>query len=892
MINQEVVKTILKNKYFRIVLALLPILILLLNAQFRWFRLPWSNPEAMEAVPRKSAVILQSPNWFTARSQFSKLPYRKGLEATLLFEKWQKDGNEIEKYFNQGGTDKELQKKLSEVAASIVTDASDFQLLHIFEGLGNHFDIKSFVEKAAAGKTIEETWFNGTFLYCIKGESGNNYTFSYNSGLLLVSPKTMLVEYGIDQLAHFGTNVTRSSHFRKVFKESSTGDHEMKLLVNSASLPSFLSIIVPAEKQNEVGQFAGLFDWVGLGLDFTTQSLNFRGSITPEKSQMLYALGRQSTPVNSSIATVVPDNVAFMLYQSADNFDKLCRAAGVGSRSDFSKLIQPLTDKECAFVLFESATKNFRAEKVVLVKLEDADAALKKIQNYKDEKEPKTLNHLNYTLRQLPVSELFEGYYGSTASPVSNPWYVIIDNYAVFANSSETLKIWIDKCNFGQTLANSPLWQQITDNNQSLGCMALFVRSEACFQLLNSYTKDILSTGLLQHFSDFKHLTPLYMGFTAMGNRLSINGKISFEKTQKVAANIAWRTDLLAPCASRPFVLKNPLNGKSEVMIQDTENRLYLINTDGQIMWNRRLDGRLLSEIFLIDYYGNGESQFVFNTADKVYFLNRKGEDLTRQMDIPEKAIAGMLSVNYGPGTRFYIGCTNNNIYGFEKDGSPLDGWSPQSDGGKIRFPMQHFKDGDKDFIGYIDQAGTFFFFDRNGKRRFSPTATQASYNSTFGIDEKARRIAIGDKSGYIHILNFDGQKFSLHPDIGAKTSAYSFAYTDVIGDERKDYILQCGAQVGCYYYDGKDFKKSFVTTLPLPVANVFPVQISGQDKGAVGCTSFDKKKIFLLDGTGKLYPDFPLAGSTTFTTTDLFDDGTTTVITGLDQSVYVYRLR
>ena len=73
--------------------------------------------------------------------------------------------------------------------------------------------------------------------------------------------------------------------------------------------------------------------------------------------------------------------------------------------------------------------------------------------------------------------------------------------------------------------------------------------------------------------------------------------------------------------------------------------------------------------------------------------------------------------------------------------------------------------------------------------------------------------------------------------------------------------------------------------------ARISPQQFLPKQKAFLGTVCAAKNQISLLDGTGKLLPQFPLEGTTAFSIVDLLGDGKPVVLVGNGASVVAYSL-
>src|SRR5690606_37333057 len=81
--------------------------------------------------------------------------------------------------------------------------------------------------------------------------------------------------------------------------------------------------------------------------------------------------------------------------------------------------------------------------------------------------------------------------------------------------------------------------------------------------------------------------------------------------------------------ATVPQFVKNHLNNKDEIVLQDQDNILYLISTDGKILWEKQLEGKVQGRIEQVDIYRNGRLQLAFTTNNQFLILDRNGKEVS-----------------------------------------------------------------------------------------------------------------------------------------------------------------------------------------------------------------------------------------------------------------------
>jgi hypothetical protein len=333
-----------------------------------------------------------------------------------------------------------------------------------------------------------------------------------------------------------------------------------------------------------------------------------------------------------------------------------------------------------------------------------------------------------------------------------------------------------------------------------------------------------------------------------------------------------------------------------EVLVQDKNHKLYLLNRAGEILWDKELEGKIISDIHQIDFYKNEKLQYLFNTQRKIYLVDRNGKSVTGYpRNLNSSAANGIAVFDYDgkKDYRFFVACKNGNIYGYEKNGRPLPGWNPLETNTAIPFPMQHFLAAKKDHLIALSKTGKVLVYKRNATTRLAPIRLGAAANSTFAYQfgHEPRGIVAVDTKGNVSHINIKGTRTKERTKVGSNTKV-KFAYADIVGDKAKDYALLDGQHAALYFYNGEGkFTKFFNQEFKETQDDIFTVEMVGDTKSKIGTYSKDKKRIYLMNEKGELYADFPLAGTTRFEVVDLLEDQTNVLVVANDDVIYAYKL-
>jgi hypothetical protein len=131
---------------------------------------------------------------------------------------------------------------------------------------------------------------------------------------------------------------------------------------------------------------------------------------------------------------------------------------------------------------------------------------------------------------------------------------------------------------------------------------------------------------------------------------------------------------------------------------------------------------------------------------------------------------------------RFLVACSDQKIYNFDKAGQVTKGWNPKATIGVIKFPLQHFRVANKDYIVFSDKSH-LNILDRQGKERVSLKSDfELSANDVGLLQVKGSPsfMVTTDKQGSIRLVGFDGSVKKLAT--GARTGSHYFLSADLNG--------------------------------------------------------------------------------------------------------------
>jgi hypothetical protein len=272
-----------------------------------------------------------------------------------------------------------------------------------------------------------------------------------------------------------------------------------------------------------------------------------------------------------------------------------------------------------------------------------------------------------------------------------------------------------------------------------------------------------------------------------------------------------------------------------------------------------------------------------FNTAKSIYILDPNGQELKR-IRLVSTATNALAVLDYGRGARLFVACKNGQIYGFEPSGKPIMGWNPL--GGSSQQALRYLPDpqkNDKEHIILLNNKGSVYSYQRGGQRNFSVACEGAQFLDT---DPRHGRIVAGNKAGKITVINLNGKHFSIKAP--EKGEGYRFAYRQIWGDDRAEFIRLLDRQLWIEGYEGEKLK-----TIAQYQFEQAPDWLNAFESPWPCVAALDRKaqKIYLIEpNTGQLAQGFPLEGNTPFVLEDLFSEGQKVLLVGLQNTLIAYK--
>ncbi|MGE5420962.1 MAG: hypothetical protein ACM3UT_12300, partial [Chloroflexota bacterium] len=400
---------------------------------------------------------------------------------------------------------------------------------------------------------------------------------------------------------------------------------------------------------------------------------------------------------------------------------------------------------------------------------------------------------------------------------------------------------------------------------------------------------DSLLSVLKENKASLNKITAAGYQLASSNNMVYNSVSIRFRNEVKEESRSEWETLLDTTAAIKPFFFTNHLTGAKEIFVQDLKNNIYLINAAGRVLWKAPLSEKIEGTIYMIDYYGNGKYQLLFNGRRYLHLIDRNGNYVERFPVKLRSAASNSLALFDYDNNRNYrilIAGEDRMIYAYDKSGNVVKGWKPYRTSGIVRTQMSYFRASGKDYLAAADESA-LYLLDRYGNKRvsFKEPVTRAA-GSVLKLSSGSESYLICSAiDGSIQHIYFDGsvKKFT----IKQFASDHSMDIFDIDGDGFDEYVFIDRGKL--YLYDHNRTELFIKDMGSLKLGGPIDFSFSQEDK-KIGVFDTEKDLIYLFDATGKVMNGFPLKGASMFSIGRLSDRNSWNLIVGgPDRFLYNY---
>lgn len=698
------------------------------------------------------------------------------------------------------------------------------------------------------------------FYICIERENEN---FSYTivtqqaSGLsdqlksLNYFTKTIdSIQLGSTSKEILNTIIPTKNIFYNTYFKTTNPKKSFSVLFSKLTLNHFFNQVFVTE--NNYG------DWLTFDVNLTQNKSTLNGVLTQvESNKTLLNIFNNSIAQENTIQKIAPQDAYSILSATYSDYGAFYEQLNVFNTNKKDSTVY----NEVFENINEVSKFNVDKDEVIVIHSLDETLTSEALAGSREE---------FYVFRDIPIyrlknCDLFKNSFYPIFENDSLPYYTKVNDHYVFSKNKITIEHIISSYQNGKVLANYPAFKSCFDDLSDESSLLVFKSDNALKALLNKW----LNTNNTPKLDNYE-VTAFQL--IKDDNFTHFNAVINHNKHKGTKQGITEEFDvkLESEILTLPQFVINHKSKQKEIIVQDINNKLYLISNSGKVLWTKIINGKLLGKVNQVDLYNNGRLQLAFATSNRVYILDRNGKNVA---PFPKKFnddITQPLAVfdyDNNKNYRFLI-TQGDELLMLNKKGKRVAGFKYKNKE-RIYTHPKHFRIGNKDFIVFVS-GNRLKILNRKGQPRinvsenitFSDNPIFLYKNAFTGTTKNGRLVQVNLK-GAVSYVNL-GLENNHKIDATSKTLATLFENKLTI--KEKTYELDFGNYTS-------------------------PQIFYLNDKIYVSTTDLQAKKIFLFDSQARLQNNFPVYGNASIELSNIDKDKYLEFVTiGDNNSVLVYQ--
>lgn len=245
------------------------------------------------------------------------------------------------------------------------------------------------------------------------------------------------------------------------------------------------------------------------------------------------------------------------------------------------------------------------------------------------------------------------------------------------------------------------------------------------YKLINSLSQEFLPFGNFLNKEDTRHLKNLsHCSILGVFKNNFLNYRVNlkyFQENVSDEPNVLWTINSDTTIHTKPFIFINHATKGKELVYQTVDNTLYLQNATGKVIWQKKINEPVRSDIMMVDAFKNEKYQLLFNTDNYIHLIDRNGNYVQGYpVKLPSKATNKLTVFDYENKNdlRLFIACADRKIYNYSIWGIRQEGFKPHATAAEVVLPIRYCKVGLSDYLITADKKGKLYAFSRKGEGR------------------------------------------------------------------------------------------------------------------------------------------------------------------------------
>ncbi|PCJ98675.1 MAG: ribonuclease HII [Flavobacteriaceae bacterium] len=789
-------------------------------------------------IPQNAAVLIKINNHQTFKSELLNNVVLKEIEKTEIY-------NSL---FNKIKTLDYISPSSEGLLAFIEVGKENFEFVYVTEANTDFFQLDNIQNVLSETFTYESRSYDKYIL-----DNDSFFSLKQDNKIIICSSQLLLENF----IRTVSTNKIPKT-LQKLYEVSNI-DKPATIFINTSNSDPIIASKLLEGSKIKISNFS---DWISLDLNTGQNHIRFNGiSISNDSLNHFANLFKNTNPLTHTTAEIAPLNSDAILSYTFDDYNT------------FSRNQQKYLDRSATLdTIFNTV------EEIGFIYINSKQAIV--LKTYGSENVAQFLNSIKKESTDYQGSEIVELHSSGFLNHFFNPivksfvanYYSIIDNTFLFSANKETIQTIISNYKNGTTYNKSAVYLTSQEALSSESTIQFISNSEGIEHFLEQdFSKKLVS--------DIKNsdLSKYTFGAQLIADNNFYHTSIIAQKIEKQLKNNTtsplFTVQLDADLATTPQFVTNHRTNRKEIVVQDVDNNLYLVSTEGKVIWKKQLEAKIMGKIEQVDIYKNGRLQLAFTTNNQFLILDRNGKEVEPFNKIYDGGNLNPLAVFDYEGHKNYrfVVTQGSKVYMYNGKGDIVNGFTFTNAATLITHTPKHFRIGKKDYLTFMLEDNSLKILNRVGKDRVTVTdKINFSHNEIYLYKNK---FTLTDTKGILHQIDEKGKigrvNFNLNKYHGIDATSRTLVVMNdnVLTIRGKKVELDLG-----------------VYTKP----KIFYIY----DKIYISVTDIQNQKIYLFDSQAKSIQNFPIYGNSMIDLADINNDKKLELIAkDLDNSVIIYKM-
>jgi len=873
-------------------------LLLILASGFMFFKNQKKfDTSALTAVPLNSEIILKV---HSIKNLHSALISKKGMfkefKESGVFDDFLKLYDLVDSLVDVKDLYLDIDKSIT--CATKLVGKNKLDMLYLVE-LKNIKELKPILQltKDCLPKyRMKQKKYSGENIYMYTYKS-NRYNMALVDGIFLMSKSVIFIEESIRQIKSKNNLLNKSSFVAvsKTVDESA----DIHVFINNSNISAFTKLWAAPSCFSFLSKINNWGNWTGLDVDFTDYTLSFNGfsSSSHNDFELFDVLSHQES-VETTLLDFVPAGTSTFSLFALSNLnryreDMIKYRGKISMLNKYRRSIVEL-DKTFKCKFEEKFYSFFSGESVCLsMSINSLDVNANKISIFKSigkeklsrvmmgmlsgfaEKKDRSIKHyettvkiggdLSYKLYKMPYNDLAYRIMGDVFYKAPTNYFVVVGNNLVFGGSIKVLSDYLHSLSLNKSIVDASNFKLSNKKFSNKGNFFFYANTYSSLSLLKSFFNPKMQRIVSKNKDSFYKFHSIGYQLSSANAMVYSNIFVLYANELEQKPQTVWESGLEGNVVIKPSIVKNHKTNETETLIQDDKNNVYLINSLGRILWKLPIDARINSDIYQVDAYKNRKLQYMFSTSNKIYLVDRNGnnvENFPVRLKSPTKYGLSVFDYDSNRTYRIIVPSINKKVYLYDINGNIVKGWKFKESENEICSKVSHKRVNTKDYIVFKDKFKVYIL-NRKGMSTAKSKYLKLSKSDISFFEGKKAYMLVTDIMATVYKIDFHGKVSKLKTTKNI-SERHLFTATDLDNDSKPDFIFADGKKLIAFSGSNK----------------IIDIKIAGEIKITPSIYSFSSRQkmigfidksnslAYLIDKKGHNYPGFPVLGNNAFSIT------------------------